>query len=439
MPPIRDGIENSMDASVFAIASTGKWLVRVTSRKVRIGMDDYLVIGAGLVGLATARAILEKAPGARITVLDKAADVATAQSGHNSGVIHAGMYYAPGSLKAELCRQGRIETVEFCERYDIPYSLVGKLIVATDQTSKGRLDDLERRSIENGIVVERIGAGGLAELEPNVQGVDALLSPTTGIVDYRRIAVAMRDELEAAGVTLRFTAEVTSIVEEEGFDGGAVRVGAADGGEWVARRLVACAGLQADRIARIASIPIDFRIVPFRGEYFELPADRHDFVRHLIYPVPDPSMPFLGVHISPTIDGRVTVGPNAVLGWAREGYPRGSVRPLDVVDFATYVGFWRMAVHNLRPAAIEMRNSLFASGYLRECQKYASALTLNDLGTRSAGIRAQAVRRDGSFIEDFQFESTARQIHVGNAPSPAATSSIPIGRMIAARLLDGPR
>lgn len=399
-------------------------------------MDDYLVIGAGLVGLATARAILDKVPDARVTVLEKAADVATAQSGHNSGVIHAGIYYAPGSLKAELCRQGRIETVELCERYGIPYSLVGKLIVATDQKAKGRLDDLERRSIENGIVVERVGADGLAELEPHVHGVDALLSPSTGIVDYRRIATAMRDELEAAGVTLRFDAEVTSIVEEEqGIDGGAVRVRTAEGGEWAARRLVACAGLQADRIARIAGIPIDFRIIPFRGEYFELPAERHDFVKHLIYPVPDPSMPFLGVHISPTIDGRVTVGPNAVLGLAREGYPRGSIRPSDVFDFATYVGFWRMAAHNVRPAAIEMKNSLLTSGYLEECRKYAPTLTLKDLGTRSAGIRAQAVRRDGSFIEDFQFESTARQIHVGNAPSPAATSAIPIGRMIVKRLL----
>jgi len=425
-----------MNASVFAFPSTGKWPVRVTSRKVRIGMDDYLVIGAGLVGLATARAILERVPDARITVLEKAADVATAQSGHNSGVIHAGIYYAPGSLKAELCRQGRIETVEFCERYGIPYSLVGKLIVATDQTSKARLDDLERRSIENRIVVERIGAGGLAELEPNVQGVDALLSPTTGIVDYRRIASAMRDELAAAGVMLRFNAEVTSIIEEQGIDGGAVRVRTADGGEWAARRLVACAGLQSDRIAKIAGIPIDFRIVPFRGEYFELPAERHDFVRHLIYPVPDPSMPFLGVHISPTIDGRVTVGPNAVLGWAREGYPRGSVQPSDVLDFATYGGFWRMAARNVRPAVVEMKNSILKSGYLRECRKYASTLTLKDLGTRAAGIRAQAVRRDGSFIEDFHLESTARQIHVGNAPSPAATSSIPIGRMIVQRLLD---
>lgn len=234
-------------------------------------MDDYLVIGAGLVGLATARAILEQRPDASITVLEKAADVATGQTGHNSGVIHAGIYYAPGSLKATLCRQGRIETVEFCERYDIPYSLVGKLIVATDEISQARLDDLERRSIENGIVVERIGPGGLAEREPNVRGVDALLSPTTGIVDYYQIASAMRDELAAAGVTLRFGAEVTSIREQDGVDGGAVFVRTADGGEWAARRLVACAGLQADRIARIAGIDINFRIIPFRGEYFELP------------------------------------------------------------------------------------------------------------------------------------------------------------------------
>lgn len=428
-----------MNANVFAFPVRGKFPDRVTAREERRAVDDYLVIGAGLVGLATARAILERMPDARITVLEKASDVAAGQTGHNSGVIHAGIYYAPGSLKAELCRQGRIETVEFCERYDIPYSLVGKLIVATDETSKARLDDLERRSIENRIVVQRIGAGGLAELEPNVQGVDALLSPTTGIVDYRRMASAMRDELAATGVRLHFGAVVTSIVEEDGLDGGAVRVRTADGADWVARRLVACAGLQADRIARLAGIRIDFRIVPFRGEYFELRAERNAFVSHLIYPVPDPSMPFLGVHISPTIDGRVTVGPNAVLGWAREGYPRGSVRPSDVIDFATYGGFWRMAAHNIRPAITEMKNSILTRGYLRECQKYASTLTMNDLGTRSAGIRAQAVRQDGSFIEDFQFETTARQIHVGNAPSPAATSSIPIGRMIAAQLLESQR
>jgi len=425
-----------MNASVFAFPPAGKSPVGAKPLTVRSVMDDYLVIGAGLVGLATARAILEQIPDARITLLEKGGDVATGQSGHNSGVIHAGIYYPPGSLKAELCRQGRIETVEFCERYNIPYSLVGKLIVATDQISMARLDDLQRRSIENRIVVERIGVSGLSELEPNVQGVDALLSPTTGIVDYRRIASAMRDELAAAGVTLRFNAEVTSIAEEDGIDGGTVRVCTADGGEWAARRLVACAGLQADRIAKMAGIPIGFRIVPFRGEYFELPAERHNFVRHLIYPVPDPSMPFLGVHISPTIDGRITVGPNAVLGWAREGYPRGSIRPSDVFDFVTYCGFWRMAAHNLRPAVVEMKNSFLKSGYLQECRKYAPTLTLNDLGARSAGIRAQAVRRDGSFIEDFQFESTARQIHVGNAPSPAATSSIPIGRMIVQRLLD---
>ena len=423
-----------MNGTVFALHSAGNAADWVTSRKVRRDMDDYLVIGAGLVGLATARAILEKIPEARITVLEKASDVATGQTGHNSGVIHAGIYYAPGSLKAELCRQGRIETVEFCERYGVPYSLVGKLIVATDQTAKTRLDDLERRSIENRIVVKRIGASGLAELEPNVQGVDALLSPTTGIVDYRRMASVMGDELVKAGVTLRFNAEVVSIVEEDGIGGGGVRVRSTDGGEWVARRLVACAGLQADRIARIAGIDIDFRIVPFRGEYFDLPPERNDFVSHLIYPVPDPSMPFLGVHISPTIDGRVTVGPNAVLGWAREGYRRGSVRPSDVLDFATYGGFWKMASRNLRPAVIELKNSLLKSGYLQECRKYASTLTMKDLGARSAGIRAQAVRRDGSFIEDFQFESTQRQIHVGNAPSPAATSSIPIGRMIAERM-----
>jgi (S)-2-hydroxyglutarate dehydrogenase len=394
-------------------------------------MDDLVVVGGGIVGLATARAVLERRPDARITLLEKADEVGTGQTGHNSGVIHAGIYYAPGSLKARLSREGRIATVEFCERHGIPFELVGKLVVATDERERERLDALEGRARANGIELERIGEGELREREPEVRGVSAIWSPTTGIVDYRAVARALRAELEEAGVTVRLGTRVTGIAE----DPRGVIVRTDDGGELRAARLVACAGLQADRIARLGGLRTDVRIVPFRGEYFELAPERSGIVRHLIYPVPDPSMPFLGVHLSPTIDGRMTVGPNAVLGLAREGYPRGSVSPRDVADFALYPGFWRMAARNARPAAIELRNSALKRGYLAECRKYAPSLALDDLRTRSAGIRAQAVRRDGALVEDFLIERTARQVHVLNAPSPAATSAIPIGRELADRLL----
>lgn len=395
-------------------------------------MIDLVVVGAGIVGLATARAVLAADPGARIAVVEKADEVGTGQTGHNSGVIHAGIYYAPGSLKARLCRAGRAATIEFCEAHDIPFRLVGKLVVATGEQERARLDGLEERALANGIELERIGAERLAEREPAVRGVSAIWSPGTGIVDYRAVCRALRAELEEAGVVLRLGRAVTAIAE----DATGVTVGLDDGDEIRAARLVACAGLQADRIARLGGLGLDVRIVPFRGEYFELVPERSRLVSHLIYPVPDPAMPFLGVHLSPTIDGRMTVGPNAVLGLAREGYRRGSISPRDVADFALYPGFWRMAAGNARAAVVEMRNSAFRRGYLEECRKYAPELTLADLGPRSAGIRAQAVRRDGALVEDFLIERTARQVHVINAPSPAATSALPIGREIAARLAE---
>lgn len=395
-------------------------------------MDDVVVVGAGIVGLATALAIRERRPDAAVTVLEKADGVARGQTGHNSGVIHAGIYYAPGSLKARLCRAGREATIEFCERRGIPYRLVGKLVVATDERERQRLDDLEQRARANGIPLERIEQGRIHELEPAVRGVSAILSPGTGIVDYRAVARAMRAELVDQGVRVRTGAEVTGISETDTD----VRVTTADGETLSAARIAVCGGLQADRLARLGGVDAGFRIVPFRGEYFELHERRAQLVQHLIYPVPDPSMPFLGVHLSPTIDGRVTVGPNAVLGWARERYRRGAVMPGDVASFALFPGFWRMAAGNLGSAVVEARNSLFTRGYLAECRKYAPELELRDLGRRFAGIRAQAVRRDGSMVEDFLIERTRRQLHVCNAPSPAATSAIPIGRMIAEQLAD---
>ncbi|QDO87457.1 L-2-hydroxyglutarate oxidase [Ornithinimicrobium ciconiae] len=393
-------------------------------------MEDVVVIGAGIVGLATARALLRARPGLSVTVLDKADDVATAQTGHNSGVIHAGIYYAPGSLKARLCRAGEAATKAFCEEHDIPYAVPGKLVVATDELEVERLRALGERAAQNGIELEPVDGARLRELEPHVNGLEALLSPATGVVDFRQVARALAAGIVAAGGRVVTRAEVRAIAEEAS----AVRV-ESDTGALRARALVACAGLQADRVARLGGLDVDFRIVPFRGEYYQLPATKADLVSHLIYPVPDPDLPFLGVHLSPTIDGRITVGPNAVLGLSREGYPRGAVRLRDVASYASFPGIWRFGRANLRTGLAELRDSAFRSGYLRRVQKYAPSLTVEDLLPYPAGIRAQAITRDGRSVEDFLLRSAARQIHVCNAPSPAATSAIPIGEMVGREVL----
>ena len=390
------------------------------------------MVGAGIVGLATARALLLSRPGSKVLVLEKADDVATAQTGHNSGVIHAGIYYAPGSLKARLCRAGERATKDFCNLNGIRYETVGKLVVATDAVEMERLTRLGDRAAANGLELERLDEVRLRELEPHVRGVGALLSPTTGIVDFREVARALAGEIVAHGGRVITRSQVRGITELAG----EVAVDS-DSGDFHAQRLVACGGLQADRLAAMGGLDVDFRIVPFRGEYFQLPVSRAGLVERLIYPVPDPDLPFLGVHLSPTIDGRITVGPNAVLGLAREGYPKGSVRLRDVTAFATFPGFWRFARANIRTGVAEMRDSAFRSGYLRAVRKYCPELTLDDLRPYPAGIRAQAVTRDGTSVEDFMFRETKRQLHVCNAPSPAATSAIPIGEMIATKVLVG--
>ena len=397
-------------------------------------MEDFLVVGAGIVGLATARALLQQRPGAGVVVLDKADDVATAQTGHNSGVIHAGIYYAPGSLKAKLCRAGERATKEFCDAHGIRYDSVGKLVVATDEVERVRMEGIAERASQNGIVLERIDQARLRELEPHVNGVAALFSPRTGIVDFRQVSRALAREIADLGGRVTTRAEVRGITERGGPDGGEVVV-ESDAGELRTRHLVVCGGLQADRLALMGGVDVDFRIVPFRGEYYQLPAERSDLVTRLIYPVPDPALPFLGVHLSPMIDGRITAGPNAVLGLAREGYPRGTVRLRDVASFAAFPGMWRFARTHARTGAREMRNSLSRRGYLRAVQKYCPELRLEDLRPYPAGIRAQAITRDGASVEDFLFRQTTRQLHVCNAPSPAATSAIPIGEMIASKVL----
>ena len=390
---------------------------------------DVAVVGGGIVALATAEALLERFPGGGLVVLEKEAGVGRHQTGHNSGVIHAGIYYAPGSLKARLCREGAAATKAFCTDHGIPFETCGKLLVATTPVELDRMADLEDRAAINGITCERLSAAELVEREPNVVGLGALFVPTTGIVDYRLVCEALRRQVVALGGEVVLDAEVDRLAETTD----AVVVGAGDRA-WSARQVVACAGLQADRVARLAGLDPEFRIVPFRGEYYRLPDRRNDIVQSLIYPIPDPALPFLGIHLTRMIDGFVTVGPNAVLGLAREGYAKSAVDRRDVVDMVRFPGFWRVIRAHLRSGVVEMRNSLWKRGYLKECRKYCPSLTVDDLLPCEAGIRAQAVHRDGSLEHDFLFAETDRMVHVCNAPSPAATSALPIGRMIADRV-----
>ncbi|CAM4512277.1 L-2-hydroxyglutarate oxidase [Nocardia ninae] len=390
---------------------------------------DFCVIGGGIVGVATAHRLLQRHPGATLVLLEKAAALATHQTGHNSGVIHSGIYYPPDSLKARLCRRGARWTKEFAAAQKIPFEVCGKLLVATDAAERQRMLALHERSVTNGVAVELLDAAELHRREPRVTGVGALFVPDTGIVDYTAITTALADEVRRAGGQLVLGAEVTSLAETD-----ATVTAAGPTGSWTARTLVVCAGLQADRMARMAGLRNDFRIVPFRGEYYQLPPERAGLVRTLIYPIPDPTLPFLGVHLSPTIDGALTVGPNAVLGLAREGYRKGSFDARDARAVLGFPGVHRVAAANVRTGLRELRNSLFKRGYLAECRRYCPELTLADLRPREAGIRAQAVLRDGTLVHDFMIERTARSVHVLNAPSPAATSAMPIAEYIVDQL-----
>lgn len=392
---------------------------------------DFCVVGGGIVGLATALALLEREPGARLVLVEKEARVGHHQTGHNSGVIHSGIYYAPGSLKATLCREGCDETKRFARENGVPFEECGKLIVATNALELQRLKVLHERSAQNDVAVEWLDADDLRKAEPNVTGLAALRVAATGIISYRQVSEAMVAKLAALGAEVQLRQPVLAITEGAGEV--TLRTPA---GEHKAHRLVVCAGLQADRLARMAGLDPGLRIVPFRGEYFRLPARHDDIVRHLIYPVPDPDLPFLGIHLTRMIDGSVTVGPNAVLGLHREGYGgRFSFRPSDAASALSFPGLWRLLFQHWKSTLVEARNSAFRRYYLEECRKYCPSLTLSDLGPHPAGIRAQAVLTDGTLLHEFLFAETERMTHVLNAPSPAATAAIPIGRAIASRIL----
>lgn len=388
-------------------------------------MHDFIVIGGGILGMSTARTLQQQFPDQSVLVLEKEAGAAEHQTGRNSGVIHAGVYYTPGSMKARFCKEGNKETKEFCREHDIAFEQCGKLIVATDEPELKRMQALIERCIQNEIEHEVLDQSELAHREPNISGVGAILVPSTGIVDYKQITAKMGELIGIGGGEVRFGHRVTAINEL------ADRVEVTtDRGSHAARYVVACGGLQSDRLVRMIGQEPDFKIIPFRGEYYLLGEQHNRIVNHLIYPVPDPSLPFLGVHLTRMINGTVTVGPNAVLAFKREGYRRTDFSLKDTVEMLGYSGMRRMLRRHFRASVNELRNSISKSGYLRLVRKYCPSLSLDDLKEYPAGIRAQAVSRDGKVVDDFLFMNSARTLIVCNAPSPAATSAIPIGRHI---------
>jgi len=392
---------------------------------------DAVLIGGGIVGLATALALLAARPGTALVVLEKEAQLGAHQTGHNSGVIHAGLYYKPGSLKAAMSARGRRLLERFCEEHDVPYERCGKVVVATASDEVARLDELERRGRANGLGgIARWTPAQLNEREPHAAGVAALFVPETGIVDYARVVREYAVEVRRRGGEIRTGERVTGIQKR----GGRVVIESTSG-SLEARVLVACAGLESDRVAHMAGLAIDVAIVPFRGEYWMLAPQRSSLVRHLIYPVPDPAFPFLGVHFTRRIRGGIEAGPNAVLALKREGYARSSFDARDAWEIARWPGFWRLARRHWQNGLREQARSLSRSAFARACARLVPEVRPEDLAPGGAGIRAQAVARDGSLVDDFAITEGERMVHVINAPSPAATASLAIGEEVAARAL----
>ncbi|MEW6364544.1 MAG: L-2-hydroxyglutarate oxidase [Acidobacteriota bacterium] len=387
---------------------------------------DVAVVGGGIVGLATAMA-LGSSQHSSLIVLEAEDTLAAHQTGHNSGVIHAGLYYKPGSLKAQHCAAGRKALYSFCRKHAVPHERCGKLVVAVDATELPALEELARRGRANGLVgLRRLGPEEMREREPNVAGVAGLLVPETGIVDYVEVARGYAGVVRQAGGEIQTAARVTGICREQG--GLVVETTA---GAVACSFLVNCAGLQSDRVARLAGLVPDVRIVPFRGEYYEIGPERRDIVRHLVYPVPNPKFPFLGVHFTRRISGGIEAGPNAVLAFKREGYEKWSFSLRDFGETVLYPGFWRLAVRYWRVGTGEFYRSASKRAFVRALQRLVPDLNSPDLWPGGAGIRAQALDAAGNLLDDFRIAEADRMIHVLNAPSPAATASISIGQSIA--------
>jgi L-2-hydroxyglutarate oxidase len=386
---------------------------------------DVLIIGGGIVGLATAHAVQLRFPGKRVRLLEKEERLALHQTGRNSGVIHSGIYYKPGSFKAQFCKAGNKSLQAFCAEHDVPFEMCGKMIVATSQTELPQLEMLYQRGIKNGLDVRRLTIDQMREVEPYVAGVAALWVPSTGIVDYRQVARKLADLVEARGGEIQCGARVLRV--------GVDRV-ETTAGDFEAVQVINCAGLHSDRLARNAGAELSVRIVPFRGEYFQLKPQKVALVRGLIYPVPNPLFPFLGVHCTRMMDGSVHLGPNAVLAFAREGYHKTSINLRDLGETLAFPGFWRLAAKHWRDGLQELLRSWSRAAFVRSLQYLVPAITEDDVVPCAAGVRAQALRPDGTLEEDFLIIQQPGVIHVCNAPSPAATASLEIGKSVALRM-----
>lgn len=387
---------------------------------------DIAIIGGGIVGLGTALALSEQTS-ARLVVLEAEGKLAQHQTGHNSGVIHSGLYYKPGSLKAKNCAEGRELMYRYCAENGIAHERCGKVVVATDERELPALDELERRGIANGLKgMRRLAPEEIREHEPHVAGIAGLFVAETGIVDYKQVAESYASKVRDRGGDVRLDAKLVGFRQS-----GPEFVLATTQGEVTCRSLVNCAGLQSDRVAKLCGVDPKLQIIPFRGEYYDLVPERWELVKNLIYPVPDPRFPFLGVHFTRMIHGGVEAGPNAVLAFRREGYTRSSFRTKDVMQMLGYRGFWRMARKYYDMGVAEMYRSFSKRAFLRALQRLVPGLKSEDIRRAGAGVRAQAVDPDGKTVDDFRIVEAERMVHVLNAPSPAATASISIGRTIA--------
>ena len=394
-------------------------------------MVDCAIIGGGIVGLATAFTLSRRDPGLRIIVLEKETGLARHQTGRNSGVIHSGIYYKPGSFKARFAREGSRSMVEFCREHGIKHDVCGKVIVATRESELPLLDKLYQRGLDNELPVTRLTAEQVREIEPHVRCLAGIKVPTTGIVDYKEVCAKFADLLRDRGGAVITGARVTGSREANGTH----HIETTNGG-FEARFLVNCAGLHSDRVARLAGLRPQARIVPFRGEYYELVSEKRHLVNTLIYPVPNPAFPFLGVHFTKMIDGSVHAGPNAVLAFKREGYWKTSFNLRDFLETMTYGGFWKLARRNLSEGLMEIHRSLSKAAFVRSLQRLIPEVQPDDVVPTHAGVRAQALMPDGSLVDDFLILRERNACHVCNAPSPAATASLEIGKAVADQIPD---
>lgn len=394
-------------------------------------MYDFTIIGGGIVGLSTGMALTKKFPHAKIAIIEKENELAHHQTGHNSGVIHSGIYYKPGSFKARFAKEGNAAMVKFCEENGIAYDMCGKVIVATEKEELPLLHNLYERGIQNGLDISKIDQGELAEIEPHVKGLGAIRVPSCGIADYKGVSYALAHYIKERGGEVHVGTKAERIYDKKDI----VTI-ETNKGEFATRFMINCAGLHSDRIAKKSGLITDMKIVPFRGEYYELIPERRHLVKHLIYPVPNPDFPFLGVHFTRMINGEVHAGPNAVLSFKREGYTKKDFNLKDFMETMTYAGFWKMAMPNMKEGMKEMVRSFSKQSFLKSLQRLIPDLTEKDIVPTHAGVRAQAITANGNMVDDFCIITGINAMHICNAPSPAATASLKIGEAIADQIPD---